>query len=269
MAFETIEVRTEDDVAHIVLNRPARANALDATMWRELADAFDWLDGGAARVGILSGAGEHFCAGIDLAFLQAVQAQVAALPTAERVPSLEALIRDLQAATGAAERCSRPVIAAIHGACIGGGLDLVVACDLRFASRDARFSVKEIDLAIVADLGSLQRLPRLVGEGIARELAYTGREFDGEAAAAMRLVNAVLPDREALMRHATAVAQEIAAKSPATVRGIKASMNFGLEHGVDESLAHIARHNARALFSADLREAVTALRERRVPKFED
>jgi enoyl-CoA hydratase len=269
MGYTSIDVKTEGAVAHIVLNRSDHANALDATLWRELAEAFDWLGDSKARVAILSGAGEHFCAGIDLAFLQAVRQQVAVLPAAAREPSLEALIRDLQAATGAAERCAKPVIAAIHGACLGGGLDLALACDLRYATTKARFSVKEVDLAIVADLGSLQRLPRLVGEGLARELAFTAREFDGDAAARMRLVNAALPDRVSLMHHALKVAQTIAAKSPATIRGIKASFNHSRDHTVAEGLEHIARQNARSLFSADLYEALAARQEKRDPKFDD
>ncbi|HEY5761903.1 MAG TPA: crotonase/enoyl-CoA hydratase family protein [Rhodocyclaceae bacterium] len=269
MKFESIGVQTECAVATIALNRAARANALDATLWRELSAVFDWLDGSEARAAVLCGAGEHFCAGIDLAFLQAVQQQVAALPVAERVPSLEALIRDLQRATGAAERCRKPVIAAVHGACFGGGVDLIATCDLRFATRDARFSVKEVDLAIVADLGSLQRLPRLVGEGMARELAFTGREFDGEEAVRIGLANEALADREALMEHAQSVARAIAAKSPATVRGIKAAFNYNHSHTVEEGLEHIARHNARALFSSDLYEAMAARQEKRAPKFKD
>lgn len=269
MSYTSIEVKTEGAIAHIVLNRPERANALDATMWRELAEAFEWLDESKARVGILSGAGEHFSAGIDFDFLHAVQQHVAELPASYREPSLEALIRDLQAATAAPERCSKPVIAAIHGACIGGGLALALACDLRYTATSARFSVKEVDLAIVADLGTLQRLPRLVGQGLARELAFTAREFNGDSAVRKHLVNASLPDRVSMMQYAMKTARTIAAKSPATIRGIKESFNYGIDHTVAESLDHIARHNARSLFSSDLFEALAARREKREPKFED
>lgn len=269
MTYTRIQVKTEGSIAHIVLNRPEHANALDATLWRELAEAFEWLDESKARVAILSGAGEHFCAGIDFAFLQSVQQHVAELPASYRESSLEALIRDLQAATGAAERCTKPVIAAIHGACLGAGLDLALACDLRYATTNARFSVKEVDLAIVADLGSLQRLPRLVGEGLARELAFTAREIGSDAAWRLRLVNASLPDRVSLMNHAIKVARTIASKSPATIRGIKASFNYSRDHTVAEGLEHIARQNARTLFSADLFEALAAREEKREPKFDD
>lgn len=269
MSFGTLAVHTEGAVAHVVLNRPDRANALDGTMWRELQAAFDWVANSEARVAILSGHGAHFCAGIDLGFLAKIGSEIGALPPDTRAPRLEALIRDLQAANDAAERCPKPVIAAVHGACIGGGLDLAAACDFRFATRDARFSVKEVDLAIVADLGILQRLPRLIGEGLARELAYTGREFDGQAAEAMRLVNAAFADREALIAHAKAVAETIAGKSPLAIRGIKASMNFSRDCSVAEGLAHIAKHNAVTLFSRDLDEVIAARREQRLPRFED
>jgi enoyl-CoA hydratase/carnithine racemase len=170
---------------------------------------------------------------------------------------------------GAAEACRKPILAAIHGACIGGGVDLITACDIRYATADARFSVKEIDLAIVADLGTLQRLPRLIGDGLARELAFTGRSFGGEEALAMRLVNRVFADQEALLSAVLEAARVIARKSPATIRGIKQELNYSRDHTVAQGLLHVAKHNASHLFSDDLAEALAATQEGRDPRFSD
>jgi enoyl-CoA hydratase len=269
MKLETIDITETDGVAHIQLNRPGKANAVNGPMWSDLRAAFNWLNDSSARVGVLSGRGKHFTAGIDLGMLAQLQSEVAGLSPGERTDRLHGFILDLQECVGAAESCRKPILAAIHGACIGGGVDIITACDMRYATADARFSVKEIDLAIVADLGTLQRLPRLIGDGLARELAYTGRAFDGKEALAMRLVNQVFPDQEALLSAALQTARTIARKSPATIRGIKQALNYGRDNSVAEGLAQVASHNATYLFSDDLAEAMAAAQEGREPRFSD
>lgn len=269
MKFETIAVSDAGGVAHIELSRPEKANAFSAAMWRELRSAFEWLGTSPTRVAVLSGQGKHFCAGVDLEFLAARKAQVHALPDGKRAERVREWIVDLQRTISAAELCGKPVLAAIHGACVGAGVDLATACDMRYATHDARFSVKEVDLAIVADVGTLQRLPRLVGEGVARELAYTGRDFDGREAQAIGLVNQVFADKDSLMQHVMALAQSIARKSPLTVRGIKDTLNYSRDHSVAEGLEYVALRNAGALFSGDLDEAMVARQERRESKFDD
>jgi enoyl-CoA hydratase len=158
------------------LNRPERSNAINEAMWQELRMAFAWADeSDEVRVVMLSGAGRNFCAGIDLAMLAGVARAVAHRDPARRREALRRLILDLQDCLSSVERCRKPVLAAIHGACIGGAIDLVTCCDMRYAAADVQFSVREIDVGMTADVGTLQRLPRLVPDGIARELAYTGR----------------------------------------------------------------------------------------------
>ncbi|MBO6576809.1 MAG: crotonase/enoyl-CoA hydratase family protein [Rhodothermales bacterium] len=245
MNLETIAVSESDGIAHIELNRPEKANAFNGTMWQDLRRAFEWLHESSARVGVLSGRGKHFSAGIDLALLGRLQAEVEGLPAEGRVRKLLAFILDLQHCVGAIEACHKPVLAAVHGACIGGAVDVITACDMRYATERARFSVKEVDLGIVADLGTLQRLPGLIGDGLARELAYTGREFDGEEARSMRLLNQAFQDRDTMMTTVMGLAGTIAGKSPATVRGIKESMNFSRDHSVAEGLSHVAQRNAQ------------------------
>lgn len=269
MNFETLALSVVDGVAQIELNRPDRANAMNGAMWQELKAAFDWLDSSQARVGVLSARGKNFTAGIDFELLMAVQAETAALPDGLRQQRLREIIVELQGAISAAELCRKPILAAIHGACVGGGVDLVTACDMRYATQDARFSVKEVDWAIVADVGTLQRLPRLIGEGHARELAYSGRGFDGNEAQAMRLVNQTFADRESLMAAVMALAGDIARKSPLTVRGIKDTLNYSRDHSVAEGLAYVAAKSADILFSADMAEAIAADKQGRAAKFED
>lgn len=269
MNFETLALTETNGVAHIELNRPDKANAMNGVMWKELRLAFHWLSTSRARVGVLSARGKHFTAGIDLDLLAAMQSEFASLPEGRRQERLREVIVELQEAISAAESCTKPIIAAIHGACMGGGIDLITACDMRYATRDARFSVKEIDLAIVADLGTLQRLPRLVGEGLARELAFTGREFDGVEAHGMKLVNQVFEDREHLMTTVLKIAAEIASKSPLTIRGIKDTLNYSRDHSVAEGLSYVAAKNAAILMSADLAEAMSAAKHKRKVRYED
>jgi len=269
MNLETLAVHESDGVAHIELNRPDKANAINGAMWKDLRSAFDWLSGSRARVGVLSARGRHFTAGIDLDLLVAMKSEITSLPEGRRQERLKEAIGELQEVITAAESCTKPILAAIHGACIGGGVDLVTACDMRYATADARFSVKEIDLAIVADLGTLQRLPRLIGEGLARELAFTGREFDGNEAHGMKLVNRVFPDQDRLMASVLQTAADIAGKSPLTIRGIKDTLNYSRDHSVAEGLDYVASKNAAILFSSDLTEAISAAKERRKGKFED
>jgi len=269
MDLETIAITETNGVAQIELNRADKANALSATMWKDLKSAFDWLSASRARVGVLSGRGRHFTAGIDLEFLSTMGSEVASLPDGRRQERMKESIIEIQEVVNAAESCKKPILAAIHGACLGAGIDIVTACDMRYSTTDARFSVKEIDLAIVADVGTLQRLPKMIGEGLARELAYTGREFDGNEAHAMKLVNRVFPDKDSLMKFVLETAADIARKSPVAIRGIKDTLNYSRDHSVAEGLSYVAAKNAAILFSSELGEAMSAVMQKREAKFED
>lgn len=266
--FTCLNLTLTDQIVRIELNRPDKANALNGTLWREIGEACRWIDETpAARVAILSGAGRHFCAGIDFELMGVILDEVQQLSPGRREERLRHIIHDLQAGFTALETCRKPVLAAIQGWCIGGGLDLIAACDVRYACADAVFSLKEADLAIVADVGSLQRLPRLIGEGRVRELAFTARQFDAAEAQAMGLVSRVYADAAQLRDGVQAIAASIAAKSPLTVRGIKQVLNYGHDHRVADGLKYVATWNAAMLLSDDTREAITAAMQKRPPKF--
>lgn len=268
--FTTVEVDAKDGVGQVRLDRPGQANALDETLWSELRAAVEQLDADpTVRVVVISGNGRHFCAGIDLTMLASLAGPDSISDAGRRAEQLRRTILGLQEVFTGIERCRVPVIAAVHGACIGAGVDLVAACDLRYASADAQFTIKEIDMGIVADVGVLQRLPRIVGEGVTRELAYTGRTVSGQEAAALRLVNAVHPDREALLAAVDELAAQLAAKPPLVLRGTKHAITYARDHTVADGLDQVATWNAGMLLSADLTEAVTAARERRPARFED
>lgn len=267
---ETIRVELAGHVATVTLNRPERANAMEEKMWQEMRSAMQWADATPqVRCVILRGAGRHFTSGIDLAMLASLGPRIADDDEARAREKLRRVILDLQDCLSSIERCRKPVLAAIHGACIGGGIDMITACDMRYCAADARFSVREIDVGMTADVGTLQRLPRLVGEGIARELAYTGRSFDAAEAVAMRLVNRAFDSAEALQAGVREIAAVIAAKSPLAIRGCKEMITYARDHPVADGLNYIATWNAAMLLSKDLVEAGRAMAEKRAPKFGD
>lgn len=268
--YETLRVSLHAGVARIALHRPHKANAINAAMWRELRQAMAWLDGTPqARVGILSADGAHFSAGLDLAMLEALKLQTADACGAHSRENTRRSILELQDTVTAIERCRKPVIAEVHAACIGGGIDIITACDMRYCCEDAWFTVKEIDVGLVADVGTLQRLPRLVGEGMARELAYTARRFSGAEAARMRLVNCCYETRAELADGVADIASQLAAKSPLCLRGAKEMISYVRDRPVADGLNYIATWNAAMLRSEDLDEALRASRERRAPVFRD
>ena len=269
-SLTTITLELEQGIAEVRLNRPDKSNAMNDAMWQEIRQAFDWVDATPeARVAILSGAGRNFCAGIDLAMMAGIQQRIAHADGARSREALRRLILDLQDCLSSLERCRKPVIAAIQGACIGGALDLVTSCDMRYAAADAVFSVREFDLGMVADVGTLQRLPRRVGDGMARELAYTGRNFTADEAERMGLANRIFASPEALTAAVREIAATIAAKSPLATRGLKEVMNFSRDHSVADGLNFVATWNAALLLSGDLSESMLAMREKRAPRFSD
>ena len=268
-----LSVTHDGGVATVRIERPEAANALDRTLWRELRDTFTALDADpGARVVVLAGAGKHFCAGIDLSMLGEIQGMApdGADPGRAR-EALRRLILDLQDVLTTVERCRVPVLAAIQGACVGAGLDLAVVCDLRYATPRTKFSLKEVDMGLAADVGVLQRLPRIVGEGRAREMAYTCRDVRGPEAETMGLVNACVEadDPDALVAHVQDIARGLAAKSPLAMRGTKHAITYARDHSVADGLNQIATWNASALISDDLTEAVTAFSQGRAPRYAD
>jgi enoyl-CoA hydratase len=266
--FSTLDVSLDEHIAEVRLNRPDKSNAMNDAMWQEIRQAFDWVDTTpAARVAILSGAGKNFCAGIDLAMLGSIQQRIAHPDGAHSRETLRRLILGLQDCLSSIERCRKPVIAAIQGACIGGGLDMVACCDMRYAAPDATFSIKEIDLGMVADVGSLQRLPHLIGQGMTRELAYTGRPVGADEAERLGLINRKFDSFSALTAAVREIAQSIAAKSPLAIRGLKEVINYSRDRSVSEGLNHVASWNAAVLLSGDLQECITAQQEKRAPRF--
>lgn len=268
--FTALALSLDRGIAEVRLNRPDKSNAMNDAMWQEIRQAFAWIDATPeARVAILSGAGKNFCAGIDLAMLGSIQQRIAHPDGARSREALRRLILDLQDCLSAIERCRKPVLAAIHGACVGGALDLVTCCDMRYATPDAVFAIREIDLAMVADVGTLQRLPRLIGQGIARELAYTGRNVEAAEAEKLGLINRVFATPDDLSAGVRQLAASIAAKSPLATRGLKEVMNYSRDHSVADGLDFVATWNAGVLLSGDLNEAIAAQREKRAPNFGD
>lgn len=265
---EFFTTSVSDKIAHIRLNRSEKANSLHMPMWEGFVELMAWADATPeVRVVVLSGEGKHFCAGIDLEMFGGLGLQ--GEDVGRQAESLRQLILKLQDSFNAFERCRKPVITAIHGACVGGGVDLITAADLRYATQDAKFSIKEVDLGMAADVGTLQRLPHLIGASVMRELAFTGRDFLADEALEIGLLNAVLPDKQAMLDQVMEVATQIAAKSPTAIRAIKDNILFARDHSVPEALNYIATWNASQLMSGDLKEAVMAKFEKREPKFED
>lgn len=270
MQYETLSVSLENQIATVRLNRPEKANAMSATMWQEIRQAFQWVDvTPEARVAVLQGEGRCFTAGIDLQMMMGLGPQIQNDCAGRTREALRRVILDLQDTLTSLERCRKPVLVAIHGGCIGGGIDLVTCADMRYCSADAYFTIKEIDIGMTADVGTLQRLPKLVGEGIVRELAYTGRTFDAREAKDIGLVNRVFDSREALYAGVHDIAATIAAKSPLSIRGTKEMITYVRDHSVADSLNYIATWNAAMLMSQDLTEAMTANLARKVPSFKD
>ncbi len=270
MQFETLSVTLEDHIATVRLNRPEKANAMNATMWEEIRKAFQWVDETPeARVAILQAEGKLFTAGIDLQMLMGMNVQIQNECDGRTREGLRRVILNLQDTLTSMERCRKPVLAAIHGACVGGGIDMITCADMRYASADAYFTIKEIDIGMTADVGTLQRLPKLIGDGMARELAYTGRKVSAEEAREMHLVNRVFESREALHAGVREIAATIAAKSPLSIRGTKEMINYARDHTVADGLNYIATWNAAMLMSKDLSEAMMANASKRAPVFQD
>lgn len=267
--YQSLKVEQQGAIAHVMINRPAKANAMDEAFWTEMVQVFDWVDQtDSVRVAVISGAGNNFSAGIDLTML----AQAAGDMVQDVGRNAERIRRNilrLQAAFNAVDECRKPVIAAIHGYCIGGAIDLIAACDMRYATGDAHFSIKEIDMGMAADVGTLQRLPHLIGDGMMRELAYTGRAVYGDEAAQLGLVNRVYADHDALIEGVMDIAAQIAAKSPLAIRGTKEMIRYSRDHSVADGLNYIATWNAAMLQSEDLKLAVAAHMSRKPAEFAD
>ncbi len=264
MNSEYLSVHVEDGIATVTLLKPTMPPAFFKAVEQVFEELSHSLD---LRVVLIQSSAKSFSYGLDLpAAMGDLGPHLMGGTAAQRMELLH-LIRRLQRAFNEVERSPVPVIAAVQGHCIGGGVDLISACDIRLASKDAIFSVRETKIAIVADLGSLQRLPRVIGQGHTRELAFTGKDIGAERAFAIGLVNEVFESREALAAGAKKMAREIADNPGLTVRGVKAVLDYGMDKSARDGLEYVAAWNTAFLASEDLGEAMGAFMERRAPKF--
>ncbi|MBT9554915.1 MAG: crotonase/enoyl-CoA hydratase family protein [Myxococcales bacterium] len=268
--LETIALDLQDHIATVRLNRPDKANAMNLALWHDLRRAFAWVDETPeARVALLEGEGRHFTSGIDLQMMMGLLPQVRNECDGRTRENLRRVILDLQDTLTSLERCRKPVLAAIHGACVGGGIDLICCADMRYCSADASFVIKEIDIGMTADVGTLQRLPKLIGDGMVRELAYTGRKVLADEARAIGLVNRVWDTRDAMQAGVRELAATIAAKSPLSIRGTKEMLTYARDHTVADGLNYVATWNAAMLMSNDLTAAMMAAMSKQTPTFKD
>ena len=277
MSYECFDL-TEDvgapGVTHLRMIRPQERNTMTPAFWAELPGIVRELsDGGRTRALVLSSTGKHFCAGMDLAMFDRPPFAVPGRdepPERGRVRArLREQIRLMQAAFTTLETARMPVIAAIQGGCVGAGMDLVTACDVRLASADAFFVVQETVLGVVADAGTLQRLPALIPAGVARELALTGDPLPAARALDLGLVNAVHDGHGELVEAALAMAARMAARSPLALWGTKEMINYSRDHSVADGLNYVATWQTGMLQPADMGETATAGRERRPPVYPD
>lgn len=268
---EVFSVERDGNVATLWLDSPERRNAMGPDFWNDLPVLVAELsDDDDVRAVVLAAKGPHFSVGLDLKTMGGAATGGGGggnrSQAARGMRFLKEVSR-LQRSITAVADCPKPVIAAIHGYCIGGGVDLISACDIRLASADAKFSIRETKIAIVADVGTLQRLPSIIGKGHVAELALTGKDIDAERAHQIGLVNDVFPDADGVLKGAREMAAEIAANSPIAVQGTKHVLKACEDRSVEEGLDYVAVWNAGLMQSNDLIEAMTAFMEKRPPVF--
>ena len=272
MGYTCFEVDETDGVAHIVMSRPDQFNSMIVEFWSELPQIVDEIsDHGRSRVIVLSSTGKHFCAGMDLAVFtdgSSLDSNSSSEVGRQRA-NLRLNVLHLQSAFSSLEQARMPVLAAIQGGAVGGAVDMVTAADCRYATADAWFCIQEINLGMTADVGTLQRLPKLIPEGIVRELAYTGRRMTAARAAEVGLVNEVFADQEAMLAAVHEIAAEIASKSPLAIHGTKEIINYSRDHSVDDSLKYMAAWQSGMFQPADMAESFAAQMEKRDPVFDD
>ena len=269
--YESFNLEIEDNIANIILSRPEQLNSMSRKFWVELPEILEEVNRNSQiRVLIISSTGKHFCAGMDLS---AFDNGVANIPKEKRPDNArigEALYRsakELQEYISKLEKIRVPVIAAIHGGCIGGAVDLVTACDIRLATTDAFFCIQEINIGMAADVGTLQRLPRIIPDSKMRELAYTGRRMLADEAKESGLVSDVYNSQEEMVNAAKEMANEIAKKSPIAIYGLKALMNYSRDHTISDSLDFNALWSGAMLSQRDMEEAIKAFVEKREATF--
>ena len=269
MSFKSLEVTLENHIAHIKLNRPDALNSMNIDFWTELPVAVREIDQQAeARVIVLSSTGKHFSAGMDLSVFTTSNSIPMTGDPSRMAENLRRVVLQLQDCFNALEDIRIPVLAAIQGGCIGGAIDMVSACDSRYCTEDTFFTIKETQLGMTADLGTLQRLPHLIPQGIMRELAYTGRKFDATEAKDIGLVNKIFPSQEAMIEGVMAVAKQIAQQSPVAVAGCKEMINYSRDHSVADSLKYMATWQSGMFRPQDMMKCFAAKAQKSSPDFE-
>ena len=270
--YSCFDIKTKDHICNMVLNRPNELNTMTRDFWVELGDALEEINRDSdVRVVILSSTGKHFCAGMDLsAFSNGVDdIPDDSKPDHARVGEvLYRTAKELQGYISKLEQIRVPVIAAVHGGVIGGALDLITACDMRFASNDAFFCIQEINIGMAADVGTLQRLPKIIPDSKMREMAYSGRRMLADEAKDSGLVGEVYETHDEMMNAVNKLATEIASKSPVAIYGLKAVMNYSRDHNVNDSLDFNALWSGAMLSQEDMTEAMTAQMEKRDASFD-
>ena len=268
--LKSFQVTIDDyEIAEVRLNRPTAINAMNTDFWRELPAIINTLDNlGSVRVVILSASGKHFTAGMDLQVFEGMTIEDNIEP-ARAAEKQRRWIMALQDVFSALETARMPVISAIQGACIGGGVDMICATDIRLCTSNAFFNIKETELGITADVGTLQRILHVMPSGIARELAYTSRNFAADEALKCGFVNNIYDSQEEMLNAAHQLARSMAKHSPMAVNGVKEMLNYSRDHSVADSLNHMATWQGGMLQNQDILEAMTAAKEKRAPSFDD
>ena len=273
MSYECFDVSIKEDTAHVVLNRPEKRNNMNAAFWDELPAIIRDIDENArARVIVISSTGPHFCGGLDVSMFASGAVTDESTDVARRRQKGANFLNTvsiMQDSFSALEACRLPVLAAIQGGCIGGGVDLVTACDMRYATRDAFVTIYETKIGMTADVGTFPRIVKLIPEGLVREMAYTGRRVSAEEARDMGLVNRVYDTHEDMLAGVMEIAREIAANAPLAVHGCKRAITYARDHSTQEGLEWIGMWNASMLQNDEIMEAMTARHESRPAEFVD
>lgn len=269
MSYTTFDLTVEDHIAHLQLNRPDAYNSMNQAFWNELPAAMRAIDEAAeARVIVISSSGKHFSAGMDLEVFSNPNPTLFQGERGRQAEGMRRLVLQLQACFNVLEEVRMPVLTAIQGGCIGGAVDMVCAADMRYCTEDAFFQVKETELGMTADLGTLQRLPQLIAPGLARELAYTARKMQADEAASSGFVNQVFANQETMLTEVMAIAKQIAERSPLAVTGTKQMINYARDHSMADSLTMMATWQAGMFQPTDMVQTFSAKMTQNTPDYE-